>query len=146
MCSRRTCNKLTRARQRASFQPNQQQERHQPIKAAARAAVINDLGAINFGARALAVTTPGLEDKFRLPRKANEQAVLASARAFASDAAPLKDKFIALEMPANFLEDLAADIAELEATLSRRRNTRTSQVKATASMEAALTEALEILQ
>ena len=116
------------------------------LKAAAGAAVIDDLDAINFAARALAVTTPGLEDKFRLPRKANEQEVLASARAFAIDATPLKDKFIAFEMPANSLEDLAADIADLEAALSRRRSTRTSQVRATALMEAALTEALEIFQ
>ena len=49
-------------------------------------------------------------------------------------------------MPANVLEDLDAGMAELEAALSRRLKTRTSQVNATASMEAALTEALEIIQ
>jgi subtilisin family serine protease len=41
-------------------------------------------------------------------------AVLATARAFVTDATPLAAKFVEYEMPADFLTDLAADIAAFE--------------------------------
>ena len=115
-------------------------------KIAARGALIDEMEAINLNARALGVRTPGLEDKFRMPRAANDQAILASARAFAADALPLKDQFIGLDMAADFLDRLQADIAALEAALSRRRSTKNSLVNSTAAMEAVLIAGLELVQ
>ena len=81
------------------------------------------LAAINRTARALAFDTPGLEDKFRLPRSGSDQALLNAARAFAMDAVPLKAAFIRHEMPANFLEELQTQIDAFESrsTVTRRQ-------------------------
>src|SRR5688572_2922808 len=57
-------------------------------------------------ARAMAAKTPGLAEKFRLPRNAGGQMWLAGARAFAAEAEPLKDEFVRRGMAADFLEVL----------------------------------------
>ena len=89
-------------------------------RAAARQALRDDLEAINRTARALGEDDPGFEDKFRLPRIGNDQKLLAAARAFLADATPLQAEFINHEMPADFLTDLASDIADLEAAISQQ--------------------------
>ena len=66
-------------------------------------------------ARGMALDTPGLDDKFRLPRSNAERAWLTAARTFHADALPLKDDFIAHEMPADFLDTLDALITDYEA-------------------------------
>ena len=111
----------------------------------AREAVVDDLQAISLTARSLAHTIPGLETKFRRPRAPRDQELLATARAFAKDAAPLKSEFIALEMPANFLEDLEADIAAFEATLTERHSTHYSKSAATISMDSVLDRGVSIV-
>ena len=47
-------------------------------KAAARDELRRDLEAISRTARAMALSTPGLEDKFRAPRSISDQALLGS--------------------------------------------------------------------
>ncbi len=86
-------------------------------KALARSALHQQLEAINRTARALAVETPGLDDKFRMPRRWRDQALLASARAFAQDAEALAPAFIAHAMPKSFLTDLDNGIAAYEQAL-----------------------------
>src|ERR1041385_1128241 len=68
-----------------------------------------DLEAINRAARII-----GLENEFQLPPEGNDKELLNAARAFARNALPLKAQFIEHEMPEDFLEDLAADIAAFE--------------------------------
>src|SRR5215216_1378218 len=72
-------------------------------KAAARDELLRDLEAISRTARAMAMKTPGLNDRFRIPHNQSDQAVLAAARAAAKDALPLKAEFIKRRMPAGFL-------------------------------------------
>ena len=112
----------------------------------AREAVVDDLRAISLTARSLAHTIPGLENKFRRPRKVRDQELLATARAFAKDVAPLKSEFIAFELPADFLEDLGADIAAFEAALTERHTTQHSKSAATTSMESVLDRGVSIVQ
>src|SRR2546423_13985244 len=61
-------------------------------KSVLRDELMRRLDAISRTARVIAYTTPGLESKFRVPRGIGDQALILLARAFASDAAPLKDK------------------------------------------------------
>lgn len=93
--------------------------------------------AISNTARAMALDTPGLETKFRLPRGGSDPALLQIARAFAADAPPLKDKFLRLAMPASFLEDFEQDIADLERTVGEQNSGRGTHVTATATVESA---------
>jgi hypothetical protein len=104
-------------------------------KAVARDELMRDLTSISRTARAWAQTTPGLEDKFRIPHNQSDQAVLAAARAAAADALPLKAEFIRRGMPADFLEDLEADIDEMDEAIGRKAQGEGSQVAATASIE-----------
>ena len=116
------------------------------FRSLARRALVECLEAISLSAKSLAVRSPGLKDKFRPPRKVGDQVLLAHARAFAKDAVPLKPDFIALEMPADFIESLEASIAAFEAILTKRHTTRHSKSATTASMEGVLNRGVLIVQ
>jgi hypothetical protein len=87
----------------------------------------------------MADDVPGLEEKFRLPRgRISDQNLLALARAFAADAAPLAAQFIAHELRSDFLEDLAADIAAMEEAMSRQASGVGDHVAANAAIDDAI--------
>src|SRR4051812_49999242 len=75
----------------------------------ARLALFEDLQAINRAARSM-----GKADQFPVPPFGNDRNLIGAARAFALAAIPLKVEFILHELPENFIEDLNADIHELE--------------------------------
>jgi hypothetical protein len=101
----------------------------------AREALRESMQAITRTARAMALDTPGLENKFRLPRSGSDQALLIAARAFAADAAPLKAEFMRHELAATFIKDLLAAIADLEQAIGGQNTGRNAHVSATASIE-----------
>jgi hypothetical protein len=105
-----------------------------------------DLRAINRTARAIAADMPGLEEKFRMPRAPSYAQVLATARAFLADATGLAASFIEYELPANFLIDLAADIAAFEAAEDDQSTGLTNRVGATRSVEQAIMEGTAALR
>ena len=115
-------------------------------KATARAALYEHLLAINVTARAVALDTPGLETKFRMPRSGTDQALLTAGRAFAADAVPLAGAFQQHEMPVNFIDELHADIAALEEALSGRVRSRDAHVAATAALEATVERGIKAVQ
>ena len=77
---------------------------------------------MNLVANAMAISTPGLEDKIRRPRQKTDQAALTTARAFLSDAEPLKEEFIKYGMSKDFLDELRTSI---ERCSKRSANART---------------------
>lgn len=103
--------------------------------AAARDELMRDLEALSRTARAMAMTTPGLADKFRVPHSQSNQTVLAVARAQFGDAQPLKAEFIKRGMPSDFLEDLQADIEEVEQSIVRKAQGSESRTAATAGID-----------
>ena len=115
-------------------------------KAVCYALLRDELAVINHAAHALALEIPGLDEKFRLPRGTGNEALLAAARAFRADATPLKDQFLALELPANFLEHLDADIAAFETAKSTQHDGTTGRVSATAEMDATLHTAFKAVR
>ena len=115
-------------------------------KAAARAALRNDLDAVARTARAIALKTPGLEKKFRRPRGHSDPSLLNAARTFAQDAEPLQKAFVEHEMPANFLVRLNTKITDLEHAISNQSNGKGEQVAATASLDAAIEKVMAALQ
>ena len=115
-------------------------------KSLARESLTEELEAISLTAKAMAVTKPGLDDKFPMPRNPADQVLLASARGFAKDAALLKAEFIDFDMPADFLEDLDAAIGAFEAALSDRHTTRHSRVETTAAMDSVLDRGIAIVK
>lgn len=104
-------------------------------KAAALDEVLRDMEAISRTARAMALTTPGLDDKFRVPRNTGHQAIIAAARSFLKDAAPLKDEFIRRGLPDDFLTDLEDDIKEFEQANTGKMQSKETHVTATAAID-----------
>lgn len=106
----------------------------------ARQALLEDLQAISRTARVMADEVPGLDDKFRLPPSGNDALLLSTARAFAVDARPLAAQFIAHEIAADFLEDLADDIAAMEAAISEQSSGLGQRVAAGAAIDSVIDE------
>jgi hypothetical protein len=89
-------------------------------RGAAREALREDIEAIVRTARVIGETKPGFDDKFRMPRGDNDQAMLDLARGIAAlvaDAA-VKAEFIKHALPSDFVEDLNANIAALQDAIS----------------------------
>jgi len=116
------------------------------LKSTAREALRDDLEAISRTARAISLTTPGLDDKFRSPRNVGDQALLTTARSFALDAEPLKAEFIRRGLPADFLEDLAADIETLADAVNRRELKSAARVAAGAAIDEAVEQGLNAVR
>ena len=112
-------------------------------KGVAREALRDSLEAIVRTARAMALDTPGVDDKFRVPRDTGDQIILNAARAFAQDAAPLSADFLTHDMPADFLEDLQRDIDGFEEAIRDHEAGKDTHVAARAGIEAAIDAGLD---
>lgn len=115
-------------------------------KSVARELVREDLRAIRDTAEAIADAEglPEFDDLFLLPRSGSTAMLLAKARAFLKDATPHKALFIEFELPADFLEDLQADIALLEKAGDDQDSGMSEQVGGTAELSAQTTRGIVI--
>ena len=107
-------------------------------KAAARAALLEDLAVFRRTARSMSVVMPGLDDKFRIPRNTSDQELLDTARAFLAQAEPLKAEFLKREVPESLFQELEEDVAAFEAALSGQYTGRGESITAGASIDAAI--------
>ena len=108
-------------------------------KSETRTDLTEEMEAVSDTARAMSLDTPGLEDKFRMPRgRPTDVELLSVARAFAADALPLKDEFIRYGLPADFLARLNAAIAAFEQAIDKQQTSRRSQVASTAGLPEAV--------
>src|SRR5262249_40949562 len=80
------------------------------VKADARTTLSKFLSRIRSTARTMAMETPGVADKFKIPRNLNDQNLLTAARAFVVEAIPLEAEFISFGLETTFLADLQAAI------------------------------------
>jgi hypothetical protein len=112
----------------------------------ARAALREDLEAITRTARVMAQDIPGLDDKFRLPRGNNDSQLLSAGRAYAADALPLKAQFLAHEMPADFLEDLAADIEAMEQSMAEQSMGESRRIASGAALDDAIDRGNQVVR
>jgi hypothetical protein len=96
----------------------------------ARFAVREDLKAISRTAAIMTDKFPGLDEKFRLPREDNDQDLLNAGNAFIAEATPIAADFIAYELPADFLDDLRADLQALEDSISAQSTGKGQRIAA----------------
>jgi hypothetical protein len=115
-------------------------------KSSARADLRKILEAISQTARAMALDTHGIDDKFRMPRGGGDQRLLNAARAFAQDAQPFADAFVAHAMPATFLTDLQADIERFEQAMRDHSAGKETHIAARAAIDAAIDKGLTAVQ
>jgi hypothetical protein len=115
-------------------------------KGVARDALQDSLERIRRTARAMARAIPGLDSKFRIPRNLTDQELIGTARAFATDALPLKADFIRYSMPATFIDDLNDHIEEFETALTLQQSARGTHVTAKAGINESLEDALDAIR
>ncbi len=106
----------------------------------------DDLMAIHETAITLAQTTPGLDDKFRLPHNLTYGNILPLARAFAANAAPLAADFIACEMPADFLAQLNTAITAFAGATDTQSGGKGAKSKGTAGIRSNLGTAFQAVR
>jgi hypothetical protein len=92
------------------------------------------------------LTIPGIDEKFRVPQGSNDQNLIAAARGFARDAAPHAAQFIAHELPADFIEELNEDIADLQAAIDQHTDAVGDHVGARAAIDRAIDDASKIVR
>ena len=88
-------------------------------KAATRDELMRLLEAISRTARVISYTVPGLEDKFRVPGRIGDQALLTLARTFGNDAFPLKAEFVKRGLHADFIARLDEAAVAFDAAINR---------------------------
>jgi len=102
--------------------------------------------AISRTARLMGKTMPGIAEKFRIPARLKDQDLLSLARAFATDAAPLKAEFVKRGLSAAFIEDLSAAASDFEQAVSRQIQSAESRVSSTATVKSILRECLDTVR
>ena len=98
---------------------------HTDNRGSARLALRQAVEAISSVARAM-----GLAKEFPLPDRGNDNNLLNVARAYVPRAQARKAEFLEHELPADFIEDLQADITALEAAIAERGNAVGDHVQA----------------
>ena len=102
---------------------------------------MDDLIAIREAAKVM-----GVEDKFPYPPRGNDEQLLQTAGVYATNALPLKAELIADELPADFLEDLAADKAAFQSAFAERGNAVGDHIAARQELDDALARGVEIVR
>jgi hypothetical protein len=114
-------------------------------KAIIRAEIQKHLAAYNRTAKAIATDGESVKELFKMPRQNSDQTLLATARAFISNAQTRKGAFIDYGMPDSFITDLEAIVAEFEQTQSAKGNAKTNQVETTVSIENTIKEGMKVV-
>jgi len=115
-------------------------------KNASRLKLRSKLDAMHRTAKSMYRTMPGVAEKFRIPVNLKDQDLLALARGFAADSAPLKAEFIKRGLAPDFREDLLAAAAEFERAVSRKMQSKESRVSSTATVKGFFKECRENVQ
>jgi len=106
-----------------------------------REAVFADLIAIREVGKVLNV-----EEKFPYPPRNNDEALLQMVGVYTTNALSIKAELIAHELPADFLEDLAADKAAFQAAMAERQNAVGDHIAARQELDDALARGVEIVR
>jgi hypothetical protein len=105
-------------------------------KVAGRLHLRQDLLGITDAVHSLVLMgTAGLDGKFHMPRSGGDQALLNSARAFATDAPAFSAPFLSLGLATDFIAHLDADIADFETAITAKGTGTGEQASATGGLE-----------
>jgi hypothetical protein len=114
-------------------------------KATLRAEILESLRIIRDITRAIAIENPDFSERFLIPGSLNDQGLLAIARAFLNDARPFLDEFVSYEMPADLLDDLAADIADFQAAIEQANKGLTDRGVAVEGIDKAMSRSMDLV-
>jgi hypothetical protein len=106
------------------------------LKAAARKRLRDSLCVVSRTARALAIDTPQLVGKFRVPKTNGDHALLIAARVIVCDARELAAEFVAHGLSQTFLTDVDTQTKALERATGEYGTQKQAGVAATAGIGA----------
>ncbi len=109
-----------------------------PSKRAAKRLLSTRIGTIARSARVMAKVDPAADERFPLPTRRGDIAVLQVGRLFLEEAAPVKESFIRCGLPPTFLEELQQAVTTFEQAISGRSASRTGGVVSQKGIRAAL--------
>ena len=114
------------------------------VKQHARDALVTSLEAVARTARAIALDTPGLEDKFVIGRVSgrSDQELITTGRTFAQEAEAFAAQFIAHRMRKTFLRDLIAVVDAFERAIRDRQAKQDEHLAARTRIETTLASAM----
>lgn len=115
-------------------------------KAAARAAIFEDLAILRRTARTMHSVQAGIEEKFRVPYRQDDEELLSHARAALTAAEPLKAEFLRREVQERVFQDLAANIEAFGAAVTARNTAKEEALTAAAAIDAAINRGMEALR
>lgn len=107
-------------------------------KFAARMGVVKHIAAIARSARVLAKATPGADERFPLPVRKGDIAMLHTGRLFLQEAASVKDALIRCGLAPTFMEDLQQSVAAFERSIGVRSAGRAGAAVAREGIRAAV--------
>jgi hypothetical protein len=108
----------------------------------ARRALLDALETISRTATAIKAADPAFDNKFHLPRRQPSQALLATGRSFAREAAPVAELFVAHEMPKTFIADLNGLVEALEMAMRAREARKDARTAARVHFKTTLASGL----
>jgi len=94
----------------------------------------------------MADDVPGVLNKFPMPPRDNDSALLNAGRARLADSIAFKAQFIAHELPADFLEELTANIEALNESISDQGSGVGDHVRAGQALDDAIDRGVEIVR
>lgn len=115
-------------------------------KAAARGAIVEDLGILRRTARTMNSVESGIEEKFRVPHRQDGEDLLITARVALAAAEPLKAEFLRREVQEQVFQDLANNIDAYATALSERNTAKEEAITAAASIDAAMERGTDALR
>jgi hypothetical protein len=105
-------------------------------KGTVRAALTKDVTIISRTAQAMALTTPDIADKFRLPENMTDQALLDTAGAYLVNSALLRAEFLRHELPESVFVRLEDNITAFQEALTLHYQANEAGVEAGAAFDA----------
>lgn len=112
------------------------------VKGTARENLRDEMSDISRTARSMEYEFDGIAERFRMPRNASDQNLLASGRAFFNEAGKNEEDFIAYGMSATFLTELEDAADAFEASFGTQGSAIDSHVEATAEIGEAISRGM----
>jgi hypothetical protein len=117
------------------------------LKAELRSSIWDQVMALAGISRAIARREPDLTVHLRLPRgRCSEATFMTTARVVVAEALARKELFVSNGMPSTQLDDIAADLDQYQAVLTRQCSALNAQVGATAQLTAIGLSVMRVLK
>jgi len=115
-------------------------------KVTARDVLMAQMEVVSRSARGIALTQPGFDEVFQLPRTRSDQAYLTAGRVFVQEAEVGKAQFVRYGLAEDFVANLTRLVDEFERATRAQQVARDKQARARADIRTAFETALAALQ